>query len=118
MVRKAFATGLSGFFFTEEALRKALGDTLPKDWADFAAEQSSRARADLLERVAFEFGRALENIDFAAVLSQLLEDRTLEIRAEVKLGPKKGGGDAALRFEVTSSDVAAPRQSKEEDERG
>jgi len=90
-MRKAFSAGLSGFFLTEEALRKALGETLPKDWSDFAVDQSSRTRAELLERVGFEIGRALENVDVAAVLSQLLEGRTLEVKAEVRLGPREDG---------------------------
>ena len=70
LVRKAIAAGFSGFFFTEEAIRKALGDTLPKDWSDFAVEQSSRARGEFLERLSYEIGRAMENIDYAAVLAQ------------------------------------------------
>ncbi|MBW2665766.1 MAG: hypothetical protein JRE13_05685 [Deltaproteobacteria bacterium] len=31
MMRRAVAMGLSGFFLTEEAIRKAVGDTLPKE---------------------------------------------------------------------------------------
>jgi hypothetical protein len=116
-MRKAFATGLSGFFFTEEALRKALGDTLPKDWADFAVDQSSRARDDFLERISFEVGRALENIDLAAVLSQLLEGRTLEVKAEVRLSPKQAG-DTALRLEVASSSARARKRTEEGDDGG
>jgi hypothetical protein len=116
-VRKAFATGLSGFFLTEEALRKALGDTLPKDWADFAIDQSSRARDDFMERLSFEIGRALENVDLAAVLSQLLEGRTLEVKAEVRLS-QKHGTEAPLRLEVTSGEAKLTGRSEEGDEGG
>jgi len=116
-MRKAFATGLSGFFFTEEALRKALGDTLPKDWADFAVDQSSRARDDFLERISLEIGRALQNIDLAAVLSELLEGRTLEVKAEVRLSPRQAG-DTALRLEVASSSAGATKRSAEGDDGG
>lgn len=84
-VRKALTAGFSGFFFTEEAIRKALGDTLPRDWADFAADQSSRARAEFMERLSYEIGRALENLDYATVLAQLLEGRTLEVSASIRL---------------------------------
>jgi hypothetical protein len=116
-VRKAFATGLSGFFLTEEALRKALGDTLPKDWADFAIDQSSRARDDFLERLSLEVGRALENVDLAAVLSQLLEGRTLEVKAEVRLSPRQGA-EAPLRLEVASGEVKVRDRVEEGDEGG
>ena len=32
LMRRAIALGLTGFFTTEEAVRRALGDTVPKDW--------------------------------------------------------------------------------------
>jgi hypothetical protein len=91
LVRKAFSLGLSGFFLTEEALRKALGETIPKDWTDFAAEQSERARREFLERLSYEIAQSLEKLDVAAVLRELLEGRTLEIRAEIRLGEKEPG---------------------------
>ena len=91
LVRKAFTLGLSGFFLTEEALRKALGETIPKDWTDFAVDQSERARREFLERLSFEIAQSLDKVDVAAVLQQLLQGRTLEIRAEIRLGDKESG---------------------------
>ena len=91
LVRKAFTFGLSGFFLTEEALRKALGETIPKDWTDFAVDQSERARREFLERLSFEIAQSLDKVDVAAVLQQLLQGRTLEIRAEIRLGEKESG---------------------------
>jgi hypothetical protein len=94
LLRKALAVGFSGFFLTETAIRKALGDTLPKDWTDFALEQSERTRAEFIERMAFEVARSLESVDLAAVLTRLLEGRTLEVKAEVRLGAKDSPGGA------------------------
>ena len=91
LVRRALTAGFSGFFVTEEVVRRALGDTLPKDWSDFAVDQSGRARAEFLERLSFEIGRSIENIDMAAVLTQLLEGRTLEITAKIRLAPSEDG---------------------------
>ena len=88
LLRKALAVGFSGFFLTETAIRKALGDTLPRDWTDFAVDQSERTRAEFIERMAFEVARSLESVDVAAVLTRLLEGRTLEVKAEVRLGAK------------------------------
>lgn len=103
MLRKTLAAGLSGFFLTEEAVRRALGDTLPKDWSDFAVDQSNRMRAEFLERLSFEIARSLESVDLAAVLSQLLEGRTLEVSAKVRLVPDtKGGKRPRHRIEVES----------------
>lgn len=88
-MRRALELGFSGLFMTEGAIRKALGDTVPRDWIDFAVEQSERTRAELLERVSFEVGRAIENVDVASVLSEVMEGRTIEIKTEIRLGPKK-----------------------------
>ena len=95
LMRRALSLGLSGFFLTEEAVRRALGDTLPKDWIDFAVDQSERTRSEFLERISFEMGRAFERTDLAAVLRELLEGRTLEVKAEIRLrdrGEEGAGG--------------------------
>lgn len=94
LLRRALSVGFSGFFLTETAIRKALGDTLPKDWIDFAIDQSERTRAEFIERMAFEVARSLENVDLATVLTRLLEGRTLEVKAELRLSPKDGRSGA------------------------
>ena len=97
--RRLIGMGLSGFFLTEETIRKALGDTLPKDWADFAAEQSERTRREFLERLSFELAQSIEKVDLAQVLRELMEGRTLEVRAEIRLG-----GDKPSRFYAAARD--------------
>ncbi len=93
LARRALAIGLSGFFFTESTIRKALGDTLPKEWSDFAVEQSERTRKEFLERLTFEIGQSLENIDVASILAELMRGRTLDISAGIRL--VDGQGDEA-----------------------
>jgi hypothetical protein len=85
-IRRLAAVGLSGFFTTESALRKALGDTLPKEWVDFAAEQSERTRHELLDRLAGEFGKVLEQVDLGELMNHLLTGRTVEVTAQIRLG--------------------------------
>lgn len=104
LMRRAFAAGFSGFFLTEETFRKALGEALPRDWIDFASEQSARTRSEMIERLSFEMGRAVEAVDWAAVLSSLLEGRTLEVRAEIRLGEKSADGTRRLLVDVSRSD--------------
>jgi hypothetical protein len=105
LVRKAIAAGFSGFFFTEEVIRRAVGDALPKEWADFASEQSARARAEFLERLSYEIGRALASVDHAAVLEKLLEGRTLEVNAKIRLhDDRPRGRGPRLRVEVSRED--------------
>ncbi len=102
LVRRVLSIGLSGFFLTEEAIRKALGDAVPRDWTDFVVAQSDRTRKEFLERLSFEIGQSLENIDIARVLTELLEGRTLEVNAEIRLTPK-GPEVAPTRLRVAAS---------------
>jgi hypothetical protein len=100
IARRALSIGLSGFFFTEETVRKALGDTLPKDLLDFAVDQSERTRKEFLERLSFEIAQTLEKVDFHTALRELLEGRTLEVRAEIRLGDREGK-PASQEFDVS-----------------
>ena len=88
MARRAIAFGLSGFFLTEETIRKAIGDTLPRDWQDFVVQQSERTRKEFMERLSFEISQTLEKVDVAEVLAQLLSGRTVEVEAKFRLGPR------------------------------
>lgn len=88
-VRRAFAMGLSSLFTTEEAFRRALGDTVPKDWVDFAVDQSDRTRSELMGRMAEEMARVIENMDLEAVLRRMLAEHRVEIRAELNFLPRE-----------------------------
>lgn len=100
-VRRALTAGFSGFFLTGEALREALGDSLPREWAEYASEQSARARSEFIERLSVEMGRAVEGIDWAKVLARLLDGRTLEVRAEIRLAEDSGPGGGGLRLKLS-----------------
>ena len=102
MVRRVLSIGLSGFFLTEEAIRKALGDAVPRDWTDFVVSQSDRTRKEFLERLSFEIGQSIEKIDFARLVTELLEGRTLEVNAEIRLGPKGSEEASTLRVAASS----------------
>lgn len=100
LARRALALGLSGFFFTESTIRKALGDTLPKEWSDFAVDQSERTRQEFMERLTFEIGQSIEKIDVAAVLAELMRGRTLDISARIRLVDGTGDDTADHSFRV------------------
>jgi len=89
-VRRFTALGLSGFFSTEGAIRKAFGDTVPQDWVDFLTEQSDRSRQEFFDRLATEMGRIVENMDPEDVLDRLFTGRSIEIEAKVRIGPREG----------------------------
>ena len=104
LMRRAIALGLTGFFTTEEAVRRAIGDTVPKDWTDYISESSDRTRSEFLDRLSREIAKTLKDIDLAAVLQELLEGRTLKVNAEFKLSDDPKTGDKAdIRIETKDS---------------
>jgi hypothetical protein len=87
IVRRAAAAGFSSFFMTEEAIRQALSENVPKDWVDYVARQSTGMRAEVVDRLVNEFRTWLAHIDTEA-LSQKLVQLVLEeyeVRLEIRL---------------------------------
>lgn len=87
LFRKMMTIGFSGLFTTEAAIRGALGDTVPREWVDFVTEQSERTRDEFMQRLAREFATALQGIDLVSLTEQLLDGRTVEVKAEFRLRP-------------------------------
>ena len=85
LLRKGLTLGFTGVFLTEEALRKAFGDSVPRDWVDFVVEQSERTRTELVERLSREFGRVVGALDPVEVARRLLEGRVIEVSAQIRL---------------------------------
>ena len=88
LLRRLIGLGFAGLFTTEEVLRKALGDNVPRDWIEFAAQQSERTRRELVDRVAAEVGRTLDGVDLPKLAERLLEGHTLEVSARVRFVPR------------------------------
>jgi hypothetical protein len=82
-LRRALGVGFSGLFMTEEAIRKALGDTVPKDWVDFAVEQRDRTRSEFIERLSAEIARRVDT-DVETLLRRLLQGYTVELNARIR----------------------------------
>ncbi len=98
ILQRALALGLSGIFTTEAAFRRALGDTLPKDWVDFAVDQSDRTRTEFVNRLAEEMVRVLETADLEGITRRLMADQKIELKVEVRMVPdesakQKGAGE-------------------------
>jgi hypothetical protein len=94
-LRRVLTVGFTGFFLTEEALRKALGDSVPRDVIEFLLDQSQRMRGEFLDRLSREFGRVLDRIDPVELARRLLEGRTVEVSARFRLVPEKKKGRAS-----------------------
>ncbi len=88
LLRRGLTLGFTGLFLTEEAFRKAFGDSVPRDVLEFMLDQSQRMRTEFLDRVSRELGRVLDRIDPVDVARRLLEGRTVEVSASFRLVPK------------------------------
>lgn len=89
LLRRALGIGFSGLFTTEELLRKAFGDSVPREWVEFAAAQTDRARRELIERLSAELQKKLEQISPEELVSQLLRGHTVEVEARIRFVPRE-----------------------------
>jgi hypothetical protein len=99
LLRRGLTLGFTGFFLTEEAVRKALGESVPRDLMDFILTQSEQTRAEFLDRISKEFAQALSSLDPVELVKRLLEGRSIEVSAKIRLVPadtEKGGRGVKL----------------------
>lgn len=114
LARRIVSAGLQSFFTTEEVLRKAVGDSLPQDWINFANDQSTRTQTEFMDRLVREIGRVLDDTDLAELIQQLLQERSVEIHASIRLAPLAEGGGPKVELGARSSGppTDAPRPRK------
>ena len=82
-IRRTASVGFSSFFATEDAVRRAFNDAVPRDWVDYAKDQSTELRSEMIERMSAEFGAWLRTIDMAQITSQLLAENDFEFKIAV-----------------------------------
>ncbi len=87
-IRRTAQVGFSSFFATEDAVRRAFSEAVPRDWVDFASRQSTDLRAEMLERMSSEFGAWLRSIDMAQLVGKVLAENDLELTISVKSTPR------------------------------
>ncbi len=88
LVRKALELGFTGLFTTEQTIRRALGDSVPKEWVDFVTDQSERTRTDFTDALVKELRRSLDNLDLVETLDQFLSGRTIELSTQIRILPR------------------------------
>ena len=83
LVRRGASLGLSSFFLTEEAVRRAFSDRVPAEWLESWRRQSEEVRGDIVDRAGKEFGNWLRTLDLSELVGDLLE--RYEISANIEL---------------------------------
>lgn len=87
-VRRTASLGFSSFFATEDAVRRAFNEAVPRDWVDYAKGQSTELRAEMIERMSAEFGAWLRTIDMTQVMSKLLAENDFELKISISTRAK------------------------------
>ncbi|CAG0995551.1 hypothetical protein MYXO_02663 [Myxococcaceae bacterium] len=108
ILRRAITAGLSGILSTNEAVRRAVGEAMPREWVDFAVDQSERTRSEFIERLAGELARTLESLDMVEMAERFFEGRTIEVKAQIQLLPREG----RMRTRGVSVGVARPDRKR------
>lgn len=85
-IRRTAQVGFSSFFATEDAVRRAFSEAVPRDWVDYANRQSTELRSEMIERMSGEFGAWLRTIDLAQVMGKLLAENDVELRVSISGG--------------------------------
>ena len=85
-IRRTAQVGFSSFFATEDAVRRAFSEAVPRDWVDYANRQSTELRSEMIERMSGEFGAWLRTIDLAQVMGKLLAESDVGLRVSISGG--------------------------------
>ncbi len=105
LLRRGLTLGFTGFFLTEEAVRKALGESVPRDLMDIILSQSERTRAEFLDRLSKEFARALSSLDPVELVKRLMEGRSIEVSATFRLVPSPSDrGGPGIKLTVNDAE--------------
>ena len=79
-------------------MRRALTDTVPREWVDYVSRQSEDVRRDMVDRIVQEFGLWLRNLDLSELLRKLLED--YDISAKIDISADRKRKDPAVSLKV------------------
>ena len=82
-IRRTAQVGFSSFFATEDAVRRAFSEAVPRDWVDYASRQSTELRQETIERMTAEFGAWLRTIDMTQIMSKLLAEHDFELKISI-----------------------------------
>ncbi|MBI5509195.1 MAG: hypothetical protein HY903_10615 [Deltaproteobacteria bacterium] len=109
-LRKAFVSGVSALFMTEEGIRSALSEMrLPKEALTYLAQQTDRTRKELFRAVSAEVKGFLKGVDLSGAVRKALMGLKVQVRAEVRF-VDAGGHETKVETEIADAAVdKAPR---------
>ncbi|MCP4003559.1 MAG: hypothetical protein GY725_05135 [bacterium] len=97
-VRRAAGVGLSSFFMTEEAVRRAFAEVAPKDWTSFVSQQGEELREQMIARVSKEFGEWLQSANLDELVRGLLDGYEFNVNVSISAKPKDSEQGSSLQI--------------------
>jgi hypothetical protein len=89
-IKKVIASGVTGAFMTEEALRNYLSDLkLPKEMLNLILQSAQKSKDEITQRVSKEMVAMIHKIDFAKEISKFTENHKFRISAEIEFVKKE-----------------------------
>lgn len=116
-VRKAVLTGLGAVFLTEEGARKAAREwKLPKEIVSYISAQAGGARDEIVRVVSEEVRKFFESDALRKEFLRLLSSMSLEVHAEIRFKPDKGGVSPELKVTTVKPRSRRSRSEPGEEE--
>ncbi|MGQ0504009.1 MAG: hypothetical protein ACT4TC_01690 [Myxococcaceae bacterium] len=113
-VKKVAVAGLGALFMTEEGIRSLAGQLkLPKEMLGVILTQAEKTKDDVGRVVSEELRRFLQSDKLREEFLKLMAGMTLEIKAEVRLQPRK---DSEPEAPLVVSELSARRHKKQKKE--
>lgn len=82
-IKKGISTGVKSVLLTEEGVRGALGDLMPREISATVKAHVEGLKKELYTTVVNEFSQFLEHVDVAAEVKKALQGMRVEIRTEI-----------------------------------
>jgi hypothetical protein len=112
-LRRAFVSGVSALFMTEEGIRSALSDMrLPKEALTYLAQQTDRTRKELFRAVSEEVKGFLKGVDLSGALRKALLGLKVQIKAEVRFVDAQQPPEITVSTSIKEANDVAPRPRK------
>ncbi len=88
-IKKGISTGVKSVLLTEEGVRSALGDLMPKEISATVKAHVDGLKKELYTTVVNEFSQFLEHVDIASEMKKVLKGMKVEIRTEITFKEEK-----------------------------
>ena len=88
-IKKGISTGVKSVLLTEEGVRNALGDLMPREISATVKAHLEGLKKELYTTVVNEFSQFLQHVDVSTELKKVLSGMKVEIRTEISFSEEE-----------------------------